>query len=234
MRMEGGGEEPQFFNDVRYGTKKKPRDTPDVVMRYERQLVAVEVVAGVLRVRTWTHGDVDSFAADLEKLVYKKAQQLSRRIADMKDGECKKVGLDLEGVQTVWPVIVTATPFPIRPEIMQRIRRELKRRGLLRGSRGIRVGPISILSAEELAGAEAHCATTGDSFLKLLTSWKSHRRTGDYYLSNFIFDGGAVDRAAKHHEEMFAEATRSMFKQIFGKEPEAGGLDPPAESATDG
>jgi hypothetical protein len=218
-RMEGNGDEPRLFADVRYGPKGQPRDTSDVVLRYERQIVAVEVVAGALRIRTLTHGDIEAFNADLEKFVFKKARQLTRRIADIQAGETREIGLDADGVGRIWPVIVTAAPFPVRAEIMQRIRRELKERQLLQAKT---VAPLSILSAEELAAAESDLETSGDSFLDLLVSWKGHARTGDIYLKNFLFERGHIQKAAAHHERMFGEASRRMLAELFrgGRPPD--------------
>lgn len=221
-RMEGKREEPTIFADVPYGPKQKRRDTPDVVLRYERQIVAVEGVAGALQIKTSTHGDLTTFDQDLEKLVFKKASQLTKRIADIKDGETAGIGLTAEGVTRFWPVIVTAAPFPVRSEIMKKIRRELKDRELLLGKD---VGPISIISAEDLAGLEAYVETSEDSILKVISGWKSHRRTGDHYLKNYLWQQQqGTTRPPAHHAEMFDAATSEMLKFLFGDqapEPES-------------
>lgn len=64
QRTEGDKSEPRIFADVAYGPKKNRRDTPDVVLRYERQIVAVEVVAGAMQIKTSTHGDLAAFDSD--------------------------------------------------------------------------------------------------------------------------------------------------------------------------
>jgi hypothetical protein len=212
-RMEGNGEEPAIFADVRYGPKKERRDTPDVVLRYERQIVAMEVVAGALQIKTSTHGDLTTFEQDLEKIVYKKARQLTKRIADIRDGVTAEVGLTAEGVTRYWPVIVTAAPFPIRSEIMKKIRQGLKDRDLLQGRD---TGPISIISAEDLAGLEAHIAAGEDSILQVISGWKSHRRTGDFPLKNYLWQRQGPVKPAVHHVQMFDAATNEMLKFLFG------------------
>ena len=213
-RMEGGRQEPTIFADERYGSKRQPRDTPDVVLRYERQIVAMEVVAGALQIKTSTHGDLATFARDLEKLVYKKADQLTKRIADIKDEATAEIGLTAEGVTRFWPVIVTAASFPVRSEIMKKIRRELKDRDLLQGRD---IGPISIVSAEDLAGLEAYVETSHESILKVISGWKSHRRTGDFSLKNYLWQQqpGATQPPG-HHSKMFDAATNEMLKFLFG------------------
>jgi hypothetical protein len=216
------GREPKVFADVAYGPKKQRRDSPDVVLRYERQAVAIEVVAGALQVKTLTHGDLQSFEHDLEKLIYKKATQLTKRIAEIKDGMAADVGLDFEGVSRVLPVIVSAAPFPVRPEIMKRIRRDLKDRQLLVDRM---IGPISIISAEELAALEAHVEASGETILSVLSEWKAHRRTGDIYLKNFLVERGETDGPAAHHSQMFKAASAEMFEVLFHKKPERTDLD---------
>lgn len=213
-RMEGGQQEPAIFADERYGSKKEPRDTPDVVLRYERQIVAMEVVAGALQIRTSTHGDLAAFARDLKKLVYKKADQLTKRIADIKDGETAGIGLTAEGVGRFWPVIVTAAPFPVRSEVMKKIRRDLKDQGLLQDKD---IGPISIISAEDLAGLEGYVEAGQDSVLNVISGWKAHRRTGDHFLKNYLWQQrkGSIPTPA-HHAEMFDAATTAMLKFLFG------------------
>lgn len=214
-RMEGGREEPKIFADVRYGPKRKRRDTPDVVLRYERQIIAIEVVAGALQIKTTSHGDLATFEQDLEKLVYKKARQLTRRIVDITDGVTAEIGLTSEQVTRIWPVIVTAAPFPIRAEIMKKIRRGLKDRNLLQGKH---IGVVSIISAEDLAGLEAHVEATGESVLDVIVAWKAHRRTGDHYLKNFLVQRGNTTKAASHHIGMFDAASTDMIKFLFGRD----------------
>lgn len=208
---------PQIFADVRYGPKKDRRDTPDIVLRYRRQLVTVEMVSGPLRIKTVTHGDLESFEADLQKLVLKKAGQLARRIGEIDDGLARDIGLDAEGVVRIWPVIVTVASFPILPMIMKTIRKRLKDEGLLQGKR---IAPISIITAEELAALEGELLRTETPFVSLLTEWKAHERTGDHSLKNFLVERaaerGEAPPAAEHHREMFAAASSEMFKRLFG------------------
>lgn len=212
-RMEGNHEEPEIFADMTYGPKKERRDTPDVVLRYERQVIAMEVVAGALQIKTSTHGDLTAFEQDLEKLIYKKARQLTKRIADIRSGATAEIGLSADGVTRFWPVIVTAAPFPVRSEIMKTIRQGLKDRDLLQGRH---IGAISIISAEDLSGLEAHVEAGEDSILPLIRNWKAHRRTGDFSLKNYLWQLQGPAKPAAHHIQMFDAATHEMLKFLFG------------------
>lgn len=216
-RAEGGNEEVSLFADKAYGPRKRRRDTPDIVLAYERNIICFELVAGALRIATLTHGDLDSFAADLERFIYKKATQLDKRIADIRAGDTNEIGLSNEGIHTIWPVIVTSVPFPVRPAIMESIRRELKKRGLLQGKG---TGPISIIGAEELAGLEGYIASTGESALDVIRGWKSSAKTGDIYLKNYLFErlGEAIPRA-DNSNAMFQALMRRSYRLLFDSEP---------------
>lgn len=211
-RAEDGKAEPMIFADEEYGPKKHRRATPDVVLAYERQVVCFEVVAGALQIKTLTHGDLATFEQDLEKLVFKKASQLSRRIADIVAGETRSIGLDPDGIGRFWPVIVTAAPFPHRAEAMKRVRGGVKDRHLL-GERDI--GTISIISAEDLAGLESYLEVTKDTALDVIVAWKHHRRTGDFPLTNFLWERGGPVAPARHHRDMFDAASKEMLRFLF-------------------
>ncbi len=132
---------PRLFVDVSYGPKRQRKDTPDVVLRYPRTMVAAETVSGPMQVRTLTHGDLSAFEADLIKLIDKKAEQLTKRIAEILAGEAAEIGLDADEVGMVWPVIITATSFPMRPEIGPVIRARLKHKNFLQDRK---IRPVSI------------------------------------------------------------------------------------------
>jgi hypothetical protein len=216
-RAEAGREGVAIFADEPYGPRRRRRDTPDVVLAYERNVLCFELVAGALRIATLTHGDLESFASDLERFVYKKAAQLDKRIADIRAGETQEIGLDAANVHTIWPIIVTSVPFPVRPTIMASIRRELKRRGLLQ-RRG--TGPISIIGAEELAALEGYIATTGETALDVIRGWKAKAATGDIYLKNYLFErhGGPIPRT-EETTVMFARLMKRSHVLLFGTEP---------------
>lgn len=204
---------PKLFVDVRYGRKQQPKDTPDVVLRYPRRIVAIEIVSGPMQARTLTHGDLSAFEADLIKLIDKKAKQLTKRIAEILAGEAVEVGLNANDVAGVWPVIITATSFPMRPEIGRVIRARLKDKGLLQGRK---IRPVSIISAEELAASEGAMAE-GTSFVALLAEWKQNARTGDHAFKNFLVARERDQRRppGKHHRDMYAEASRDLVGLVL-------------------
>jgi hypothetical protein len=211
-RTEGDKTEPAIVADEDYGPKKHRRATPDVVLRYERQVICFEVVAGALQIKTLTHGDLTAFDQDLEKLVFKKAAQLDRRIADIVAGETRSLGLSPDGIGCYWPVIVTSAPFPHRAEAMKAVRNGVRNQGLLTGRN---VGTISLISAEDLAVLESHLESLGGSALELIVAWKHHRRTGDFSLTNFLWERGGPVPPAAHYRQTFEAASKEMFRFLF-------------------
>lgn len=204
---------PKLFVDVPYGPKQQRKDTPDVVLRYPRAIVAAEIVSGAMRPQTMTHGDLSAFDADLAKLVDKKAEQLTKRIAEILDGETAEIGLSADQVVAVWPVIITATSFPMRPEIGPVIRARLKKKGFLQDRK---IRPVSIISAEEIAASEGSMAE-GTPFVDLLAEWKQHARTGDHPFKNFLIfsEHDNRRRPAEHHRDMYRQASQDLIGLIL-------------------
>jgi hypothetical protein len=183
------------------------------VLRYSRRIVAVEIVSGPMQARTLTHGDLVAFEADLIKLIDKKAKQLTKRIAEILAGDVVEIGLDAIDVETVWPVIITATSFPMRPEIGRAIRARLKGKGFLQGGK---FRTVSIITAEELAACEGAMAE-GISFVRLLAEWKQHARTGDHAFKNFLVFRERDQRRppAEHHRDTYTEASRDLIGLVL-------------------
>ena len=211
--IAGSASPPEIFIDEDYGTKRLPRRTPDIVLRYPRALVLVEVVAGPMRAQTITRGDLDAFDRDFDKLVRKKAEQLSKRGVEILNGDAERIGLAATGVTAVWPVIVSATPFPHRPEIGREVRQRLRAEGLFKDRR---FRSIAIVSAEELAAAEG-AMEEGASFLTLISEWKATPAVGDHSFKNFLIDREIHRKRmpAKHHVAMFDEACDVMLGHVF-------------------
>jgi hypothetical protein len=217
QRTEGNKAEPMIFADVPYGSKKNRRDTSDVVLRYERQIVAVEVVAGAMQIKTSTHGDLDAFESDLKKLVLKKAGQLTRRITDIEEGDTAEIGLDMTLVGRVWPVIAMLAPFPHRAEAMRTARERIKKEDLLRAKT---TGPPCIVSAEDVAALEAYLERhESDTALSVIVGWKHNRRSGDFSLTNFLWQRAGKLPPSAHQQQMFKLASEDMVARLFHDGP---------------
>jgi hypothetical protein len=217
VRRIEAGKETQIFADVPYGPKRARKDTPDVVLAYERNIVAIEVVSGAMRIQSLTRGDLSTFAADLEKLVFKKAQQLTKRIREMRDGLTDEIGLTVNEETMVWPMIVMFAPFPHRPQIVETLRQELKSRSLLQGRK---IGTLGIVDAEELLAIEGFARETDSTVIEVIRGWKAKAETGDMNLKNYLYERlrGPIPHT-EHSQALFREATDNLFPLLFDRPP---------------
>lgn len=202
--------------DVPYGTSRSAmRRSSDVILGYERFPVFVEVVSGPLRVGTLTRGDLDDFEADVTRLVIDKAGQLETSIEAFLSGRLVINGIDPISTKRIWPVIVTSHAFPFRDEIDKAIAERLAAAGHLRGER---IAPLAIVSAEELFFCEGFMER-GESFLALISGWKSDPASAPHSFKNYLIEHGE-GRApgGKHFEQRFAEAGAEQAKRLFGKD----------------
>ena len=113
----------------------------------------------------------------------------------------------------VWPVIITAASFPMRPEIGPVIRARLKHKAFLQDRK---IRPVSIITAEEIAASEG-TMSDGRPFVDLLAEWKRNARTGDHPFKNFLIFRERDQRRppAKHHREMYAEASEDLVGLVL-------------------
>jgi len=73
---------------------------PDVIL--------IEVASGRFTLPILIEGDPEKAAADLTRLLFKKLDQLGRRIDDLLAGEWAPPDVELDRVERIWPVVVTA------------------------------------------------------------------------------------------------------------------------------
>jgi hypothetical protein len=102
--------------DVPYGTRRKARDSSDVIVADERNPVFIEVISGPLQAATTTRGDVEAFRVDLQRLILGKAKQLNRFIDDFLSNDLKVDGTDPanDGSNMAGDPHLALVPTPIR------------------------------------------------------------------------------------------------------------------------
>ncbi|MGH2911799.1 MAG: hypothetical protein ACRDJ3_04915, partial [Solirubrobacteraceae bacterium] len=137
-----GSDDVPIAADVRYGSRKHPVDSSDVILGYDRHPMFIEVVSGPLQAGTFTQGHLCCFEADADRLVVKKAKQLDRSIRDFFTGKLKIQGIDPEMVSYAWPVIVTSHPFPHMEFVIDEVERQARMEGYLQHER---VGRLAIV-----------------------------------------------------------------------------------------
>lgn len=89
-------------------TVQKGRDhrSPDVLIDYVTDLVAVETTSSHLTQKTLIEGNRDQLAKDLGKIVVEKLPQLADRIEELLSGCVPIPDLDVGAVRRVWPILV--------------------------------------------------------------------------------------------------------------------------------
>jgi hypothetical protein len=214
-----GGAPVPIAADVTYGTSRSAmRRSSDVILGYDRFPVFVEVVSGPLRVGTLTRGDLGDFEADVTRLVIDKAGQLEASIEAFLSGRLVIDGIDPTSTKRIWPVIVTSHAFPFRDEIDRAITERLVTAGHLQGEK---IAPLAIVSAEELFFCEGFMER-GESFLALISGWKSDPSSAQHSFKNYLIEhGDGRAPGGKHFEQRFAEAAAEQAKRLFGKDHSA-------------
>lgn len=213
---EATGSPVPMAADVPYGTSRSAmRLSSDVILGYAQFPVFVEVVSGPLRVGTLTRGNLEDFEADVTRLVIEKAGQLETSINDFLEGRLAMADIDPATTRRIWPVIVTSHAFPFRDEINLTITERLATAGHLQAEK---IAPLAILSAEELFFCEGFMEQ-GESFLALISGWKSDPASAPHSFKNYLIEhGGGRAPGGDHFEERFAEAAVEQAKRLFGKE----------------
>lgn len=102
-----GVEDAEVSGEQIYG-RGGGKKTSDVAVAYEHDLVLFEVVSARLNRQMQVEGDPAQLASALERMVLKKAHSLARVIADIRSGAVTIPGLDLQRLERVWPLVVTA------------------------------------------------------------------------------------------------------------------------------
>ena len=92
---------------VRYEGPSSEVESPDIALDYGEDLVFVEVRSGRLKLGTRLTGDPARVEQDLRVLIVDKAQQLSRRIDDYREGRFELDGVDRQHVRRIWPVLLS-------------------------------------------------------------------------------------------------------------------------------
>jgi sirohydrochlorin ferrochelatase len=82
--------------------------SPDVVVDCGPDLVLIEVCGGRFTLRTIVEGDADVALTELGRLVFDKAEQLDARITELQNLEWQIPDREIERVERIWPVVVSA------------------------------------------------------------------------------------------------------------------------------
>ncbi|MDP9848100.1 hypothetical protein [Streptosporangium lutulentum] len=174
-----GGEASTFFTEEDL-QRAFPGKACDVGVDFGSSCLLVEIVSATMTVATREHGDVEAFKKDAEKIVVKKARQLSITADNLLCAQQPEKSPLLVGAHKIYPVIVRGGHFPFSPITRDYLFEVLVQENLLTQA-GVR--PLSLLSLEELEAAVSLYSNRGISLPDLLDSW----HTSEYRHTNFMF-----------------------------------------------
>jgi hypothetical protein len=174
--------------DRPYGPGNGKR-TPDICVDCGPDLILIEVTSGRFTLPTLIEGSAEKAAADLARLLFNKLDQLGRRIDDLLAGEWAPPDVELDRIERIWPVVVTA-------DMLQNdlLWQEIKRR-LPEGLGRARVQQLTLLDLPdvELLGA---LVEQGFGLCDLLA-----RKAGSPYaemdLRRFVYDSADIPHGVR-------------------------------------
>lgn len=216
----GGG---KVYGEQPYGHKGEAK-TSDVAIQIGTDLVLFEVTASRLRADTLVLRDPKSVSDDLHRMVISKLKQLDGCVNALSNGKAQ-IPADnpevlWEGIERVWPVVVTGGDVTQNEFIWAWIRRESK--GLLDRAKIQPLTLLDIADYEALMGIVEH----GHSLIKILEG-KTQEAYRELELAIWIRDDPTIPRDTALRpsavEKAFTEATtraQEYFDLSKGLQPD--------------
>jgi hypothetical protein len=133
-------------------------------------MVVIEIVGGRLTLRSRVDGDADALAAETERLVYEKAEQLDEIIRDLITDEPALTGFESPEGRRYYPMLVNIGAYPVNPITMSVIEDRIRDKQLFDDSR---IARFSIIDIGELEMVEGLSQTGGMTLPQALKSWHS-------------------------------------------------------------
>jgi hypothetical protein len=104
-RPPGGG---RVYGEQPYGSRRRRQMTSDAAIDLGTDLVLVEVVSARVTAQMQVFGNRELLEQNLERMLFKKMNQLARVSSDLTSGAATLPDVDLAHVERFWPVLVTA------------------------------------------------------------------------------------------------------------------------------
>jgi len=212
-RIRGASSSLKNMNTVHLPRKYRGREgseeeSTDIILEYPEVLIFIEVVSSRLKLRdTVIEGNIDSFWADLDKMVIGKAKQLQRKIQDYKNDLFDVGGKKYSesNIKGFYAIIIGLEGFPYWAAVREELEEKLCADSLLQPKDGIR--GWDFIDVEEIEYLESVLST--ESMLNLLEEKLSHPELKHMAIKNFLFQ---TNRLVGRNE--FLTITRDrIFKQ---------------------
>jgi hypothetical protein len=180
--------------------------TSDAVVDAGEALIVVEVSTRHLQRHSRAGDSRVALEEDLERGIYRKAEQLESTIQNLVQDEARLTGAPPVRGRRFVPVLVIADGFPVNPMTTDLIERELRSRNLLMSPL---VGRLRIIDQEELEMIESLTEDGTASLLGLLDRW-AHSALSGMDMRTWMLAGRYHPGTPMRLEDTFTRAFRPI------------------------
>jgi hypothetical protein len=112
----------RVHGEVIYPTPAGEARTPDIAIDLGPDLVLIEVTGGRPTEKSLVDAEPEAIRKDIEKLLEDKIRQLGDRIRDLRVGLAKLPDVDIDGVERIWPIVVSSEGLFQTPTLWEYLR----------------------------------------------------------------------------------------------------------------
>jgi hypothetical protein len=170
--LPSGSEQVWVSGDFRYGSGGGSR-APDILISEPPALIVGETTSRLIRPASRIHVDADAIEDDLAGLIYTKIEQLGRRLADLTAGIVDVHGLEPDGYNDIWPLLILREHPPYVPGFA----RELRAFALANFPDDERIRPLTLLLVHQFEALVGVGSQYAEGMRGLLAS-----RTSDLWI----------------------------------------------------
>jgi hypothetical protein len=216
----GGGS--SFFTEDDLARAFPGSKSADVGLDFGSSTVLVEVVSATVGVAAREQGDVAAFRKDTEKVVVKKARQLSQSALNLlADPQPAGSPLGKVAAKEVFPVAVRGGHYPVNPITRRYLEEEWFTAESLFAHPGIR--DLALLDLEELEACEALNRHRHLTLPQILADWQTSPYRDGSLRSHLILTYGGQEIGRPQDIEDALHETTTMIAQRLGFSPVDGG-----------
>jgi len=207
--------------------RQKAKSPFDATVVEGPNLVLMEIFSGTLRATTLESGSPKDFEDDIRTNFWKKFRQLRQSILELASGLWEIQGLDLSGIQHVYPVLVLLHPFPQSSATWQRMRTVIDADwpnfpggyALAQGAAPAIIHPPQILTAEELEMLEPDISDGTRSLSGILGRKLNDSQYAQVEMKAFLhsrpdFHERLNEHMRKLYDHAFAQIRLGLGKQV--------------------
>jgi hypothetical protein len=156
----------------RYGSRRRRKETSDVIVVYAKDALFVEVKATRLRMEdSGIRGDIAAFRQELETKVIGAARQIDSVVRDFLSGAFRLDGFEATHLGRAHPIVLTFGYIPQTPLVWGDIQRMLDDAGLLQGQL---FAPLQLINVEELELLARYLTAGGEASLVSILEGKAN------------------------------------------------------------